>query len=109
MLLYYISHPFTGNPVENLRKAKEIKNKLQTVYPDVCFLSPLDEFGAYSDLPYPKVLALCLELLSRCDGIVLCEGWEKSKGCNAEYAFAIQQGLEIRYGYGALLTGSEGE
>lgn len=107
MQVFYISHPYTGDMVKNLRKAKEIKHKLQTMYPDICFVSPLDEFGEYVELSYPKVLALCLELLSRCDGIVLCEGWVESKGCNAEYAFALQRGLDVKYSYGAILT--EGE
>ena len=40
-------------------------------------------------------LSKSLERLAMADTIWLCEGWECSKGCNIEFACAIQYGLGI--------------
>lgn len=42
-------------------------------------------------------LSQSLERLAMADTIWLCEGWENSKGCNIEFACAIQYGLGIMY------------
>lgn len=44
-----------------------------------------------------QVLAQCLELLARCDTVIFCDGWQQSNGCQAEMAFAIQQGKNIEF------------
>ena len=40
-----------------------------------------------------------LEILRKCDGIILCPGWEASKGCKKEREWAKILGLEIRQLY----------
>ena len=40
-------------------------------------------------------LSQSLQKLAMADTIWLCEGWECSKGCNIEFACAIQYGLGI--------------
>ena len=42
-------------------------------------------------------LSQSLERLAMADMIWLCDGWEHSKGCNIEFACAIQYGLGIVY------------
>ena len=42
-------------------------------------------------------LSKSLERLAMADAIWLCEGWEHSKGCNIEFACAIQYGLGIMH------------
>lgn len=42
-------------------------------------------------------LSKSLQKLALADTIWLCEGWENSKGCNIEFACAIQYGLGIMY------------
>ena len=42
-------------------------------------------------------LSQSLQKLAMADTIWLCEGWEYSKGCNIEFACAIQYGLGIMY------------
>ena len=39
-----------------------------------------------------------LEILARCDGLVLNLGWEKSHGCNEEYQEAIRLNMTIYFG-----------
>lgn len=38
-------------------------------------------------------------LISECDSILLCEGWENSKGCRVEKFVAETYGLEIFFEY----------
>ena len=40
-----------------------------------------------------------LELLRRCDVIVMLDGWENSEGAKREHDEAIDCGLEVRYQY----------
>ena len=42
-------------------------------------------------------LSQSLERLAMADMIWLCDGWEHSKGCNIEFACAIQYGLGIMH------------
>lgn len=94
MQRYYISHPYTGNEKANQIDAESIRAILKQEYPGICFLNPLGMFGN-EDIDYCTALADALELLSMCDAIVLCRDWEKSAGCRAEKAFALQHGIRI--------------
>lgn len=96
MKRYYISHPFTGNEAENKQDADRIRAALKEAHPNICFMNPLGMFGDV-DADYCTALADALELLSICDAVIFCPGWEESTGCRAEKAFAIQQGIRIMY------------
>ena len=39
----------------------------------------------------------CYEALKRCDELWLCKGWEESRGCNMEKAYAIEHNIPIHY------------
>jgi len=38
----------------------------------------------------------CFELLSFCDELWLCPGWQKSLGCNLEKEFAEEHGIPVK-------------
>ena len=38
-----------------------------------------------------------LRLLRKCDGILLCDGWQHSRGCKIEQQFAQGAGLEVLF------------
>ncbi len=74
-MLIYCSHKF-GGKMENA-KAVELKiKKLQLADPGNTYISPIHAFGfLYSEVDYLTGLNWCLELLSKCDAmIVLSEG-----------------------------------
>lgn len=96
MKRYYISHPFTGNEDENKADADQIWAALKKAHPGICFMNPLGILGN-KDTDYCTALADALELLSACDAVIFCPGWEESTGCRAEKAFAMQQGIEVKY------------
>jgi hypothetical protein len=43
-------------------------------------------------------LAICLEWVSVCEGIVMLPGWQRSYGAKAEHEHAVSLGLPIFYG-----------
>lgn len=96
MQMIYISHPYTGNEKENTADAERTRAALQHDNPEECYVNPLSMFGE-SDGEYYQVLAQCLEVLSRCDEIIFCDGWRESNGCQAEMAFAMQRGIKVEF------------
>jgi nucleoside 2-deoxyribosyltransferase len=50
------------------------------------------------DLPDEFWLAATLELMRRCDAVVLCPGWQHSTGTLAEIREAERLGIPIYYG-----------
>lgn len=46
---------------------------------------------------YDYYLNKDIDLLKKCDAIYLCEGWEKSNGCNVELETARELGMEEFY------------
>ena len=88
MKIYYVSHPYGGKQ-KNEAKADVIVQAVQTEYPDICFISPVHAIRCpYSKTDYILGLDYCLELLRRCDGIVMCGKWQESIGCVSEYMLA---------------------
>ena len=95
MRVIYLAHPYGGDE-KNVEDAKRIVKELVKKYPDKVFLSPLQATGFYyNDIPYIDGMNHCLELLSRCDEIWFCDGWQDSKGCMMEYAFATAKRIPI--------------
>lgn len=54
------------------------------------YVSPIHQQGfMYEGTPYLTGLQKCLVLLSRCDMLLLCGNWKRSKGCMAELGYAM--------------------
>ncbi|HBT65927.1 MAG TPA: hypothetical protein DEB10_14805 [Ruminococcaceae bacterium] len=95
MKLIYLGHPYGGDE-KNVDDAKQMVKRLVKKFPETVFLSPLQATGFYyNDIPYIQGMEHCLEMLSRCDALWLCDGWQESKGCCMEYAFAKAKGIPI--------------
>ena len=96
--LYFVSHPYKGDIKKNLKKCTKICNNLldmdYIIFSSIIHSHQLDivkrrtpEFWYYQDI----------EILKKCDGIILCGDWEESFGCGIEKMFAESIGLEILY------------
>ena len=95
MKLIYLGHPY-GCDENNVEDAKQMVKRLVKKFPETVFLSPLQATGFYyNDIPYIDGMNHCIELLSRCDELWLCDGWQNSKGCCMEYAAAKMAGMPI--------------
>lgn len=96
MKLVYLSHPFSGDEASNRVRASRISARLAVERPELLILNPLRCFEDYR-FPYKEILELCYALLSRCDEIWMCYGWENSIGCKRELHFAKNAGLGVRF------------
>jgi len=95
--LMYISLPMTGienenKELEDKASKKAVKMGYQTVVP-----SELTKFVNQEVLKpiYRHYLGYDLWCLGRCNTMLLCPGWEKSKGCKIEVRFAIENDIPI--------------
>jgi hypothetical protein len=76
----------------------------------------LDVFGRYdctvinpayinsmlpNDTTHAEYMRTSIAMLSMCDTIYMMRGWENSKGCKIEYAYAKKNGIKVIYENGA--------
>ena len=92
----YLSGPMTGLPEFNYPRFNEVSDRIREEGFDVYnpaeypFDGPLDEFPireAFAE--YAKQICL------KCNAIVLLEGWENSRGANAELSLAKICGIDV--------------
>ena len=88
----YISLPITGSDIE---ERKEYARQIGNAMPGEV-VNPLKN-GVPLDAPYEEHIRKDIENLLRCDSIVMCEGWEQSRGCRLEWHIATMLGLKIFY------------
>ena len=94
MMTIYISLPITGQEDAARRKAQGIKAALSRKGH-----RPVNPFDIYpgKNPTYADYLCYDLLALADCDAIYLCEGWQYSRGCRIERAFAQEFGLQLIY------------
>lgn len=95
--LIYISHPLRGDAPNNRQKAREITAELSCACSSnlFIFVNPLDMFmGQSLRISNDRlILSQAAEIMKRCDGVIFCEGWRKSRGCRIEHFAARKAGL----------------
>lgn len=90
----YVSLPITGRSIDEAKKTAEtVKLRWRSDYIEV--ITPFDVCGERTD--YAECMGKDIETLIKCDGIILCHGWQTSKGCNTEYAAAMIYDKKIYY------------
>lgn len=104
MKLIYVSHPYGGKE-ENKEKVENVlahlRKRLSTIPlvgddPVNVFISPIHLLGhMYHDVAYEDGIQWCIELLERCDMIIMCNDWETSTGCRIEHVHAGVKGIPI--------------
>jgi len=100
MKVAFISGPYRSETisgiVQNIRNAESVAIKYWRLgYAVIC---PHKNTALFDGLmPDETWLNGDLEILKRCDAIVMMKEWEKSSGAKAELEFAEKHGLEIIY------------
>ena len=94
MAVVYVSHKFGNNPA-NIERAKKITRDLQLNDPENCYICPLMTFShlGYSEMGYDEEMALCIDLLSVSDVLIVAS--DISDGVQKEIDFARLVGMEV--------------
>ena len=91
----YLSLPIknTGYTTkERMKYADEVRRLLELRYgvrnENVIVITPFDVNENEDKDSYARKMGNDIEALLECDAIFLCEGWQNSKGCMAEFEVA---------------------
>lgn len=95
MNMHYLSHPFSGDEVNNRVEVERIQRELQEKFPHVLFVSPIANFKALSGMEYATIMGYCLELLNKCGAVTMTGDYRSSKGCMLELAYARENGTPV--------------
>lgn len=92
--LVYVAHPYGGKE-SNRKKIDVIMRDLVLNDTSHDYVSPIHNYGFMylTGDEYQRGLDICLGLLSQCDVLVLCDGWEMSRGCQGEFEFAKKHSI----------------
>ena len=104
----YLSLPISGQPTkERMAYAEQVKRDLKCAYrrawgyskfgDKLNIITPFDVNENEDKDSYARKMGNDIEALLECDAIYLCEGWQKSKGCMAEFEVARIYGKEIMF------------
>lgn len=89
-----MAHRYEGN-TENITRAAKITNDLQKKDLQNAYICPLLVFShlGYKEIGWDEEMALCLDLLSVCDALLVAS--DVSKGVQMEIDFANLVGMEV--------------
>ena len=90
MLKAYLSHPFTNNEKKNRNTARKIATTISKKAKEKG--SAIAILNTCDCIRYAEDAKLSYE---GCDTLLLAPGWEKSRGCVIETAFAIHEGIHV--------------
>lgn len=88
--LVYVAHPCGGLIRKNRKECRQIIKMLtKNLGEKYVFISPILNFGhMYYDVDYICGIETCIDLLQRCNILLLTGDWKNSKGCLCEYGAA---------------------
>lgn len=97
--LIYIAGPYSAETPELIRKNVETakvagQEILRRGHACICPHSMTHDWDIGTGLPYEVFLETDLEILRRCDAILMLPGWSKSRGSVAEFQEAGCLGLK---------------
>jgi hypothetical protein len=97
----FIAGPYKADTIEqikmNIAAARYVAEKFWNTYAVICPHMNSALFEDEKQSGREKWLAGYLEVLRRCDTIVMMTGWTLSEGAKAEHALAVELGKEIIY------------
>jgi hypothetical protein len=110
--LVYVSGPYTASTSEqlaqNIELAKQagLKVRAMGLVPIVPHLAILND-----DPPvftYDHAMAECLEILDRCDAVLMMDGWRESHGAQRECSAALRAGILVFFSLAELCQANQG-
>lgn len=92
----YISIPIKG---KDYNYQRDLANKVAQQFQERGYdtITPFDICPS-ATTPYNVAMGKCIEELLNSDEIFMCDGWENSDGCKAEFQVALIYGKKIMTG-----------
>ena len=104
MKTIYISLPISGHEDTYEQRLGDAVAYVKEKYPEYeRIITPKEVAKELEDLysptnpEYKDYLTWDIGMIKICDAILMCDGWNNSYWCSAEWAFAIAIGLTILY------------
>lgn len=101
MIKFYIAGPVTGRKRSEyiyqfwrMERMLEIEAKYKDI--EIKVFNPVTRFMKYKG-SYDGIMEECFKLIDEADAVIFLNGWEKSRGANMEYGYAVAKGKEICY------------
>ena len=93
-MICYVAHKYDGK-IENVKRAAKITHDLQVNDLENAYICPLLAFShlGYNEIGYDEEMALCVDLLSVSDALIVAS--DISKGVQKEIDFARMVGMEV--------------
>lgn len=106
-MIIYISGKYTGKTeaetIENIAAARKVAVELwEKGFTVICPHLNTSLFETDCNVDYATYLKGYLEILARCDAMILLPNWEQSEGANIEYDFAVAHYIPV-YTYPSIL------
>ena len=97
MKLIYLAHPY-GGKAENAMKSVVLEYKLIEKNASCHIFNAVKYFMTYKGFKSEKqIMAICLDMVTRCDELWVAPGWKDSPGCGKEIEEATKNGIRARY------------
>lgn len=95
-MIVYIAGPYRGDVQKNIASARKVAKEVWESG-NVALCPHLNTAHFELDCSCCDQIYINgdLDLLARCDAIVMCPGWEQSKGSLGEHAYASERGIPI--------------
>lgn len=99
----YFATPVNGRSEGSIREKKiaalrrciKMREALTRKHPDWAVMFSFNVCPIDANLSEPEAMGRCVTLLMACDMIVVDNGWEGSKGCQAEVKVADTYGIPV--------------
>jgi len=97
-LIIYIAGKYRGNIEENIHTAREMTIKVwEAGFTCICPHLNTIHFERDCKCPEESYLEGDIEIVKRCNAVLMLEGWQESIGATDEHDFAHREGIPILY------------
>jgi nucleoside 2-deoxyribosyltransferase len=101
MIKFYLAGPISGRKMSDyvyqfwrMERMLELDAKYKDI--EIKVFNPVTRFMKYQGT-YEQMMDECFKLIDEADAVVFLKDWQKSRGANMEYGYAVAKGKVILY------------